>query len=170
MKYKYIFLILYNSSNNNINKINQDFLDFFRNFFFLKERVKADKSLTIRYYISLLQMFIEYYDKFDKILINAWNEEIKPYIFKYFPLEKQGQFFVNSDLVFVIEIIDSYKEKYTNKEIISENNDNKSISIEINSANNIKINNKNNTEIKINNKKIEKEEGKMFHKSLNFFH
>ena len=115
-------------------------------------------------------MFIEYYDKFDKSLANAWNDEMKPYINKYFPITKQGSFFVNSDLVFVIEIIDTYKEKYDNQKITSENkNNNIDINGEMNRENKTKINSKNNIEGKIINQILEKEEEKILYKSLNIF-
>ena len=62
--------------------------------------------------MSLLQMYIENINNFDNNLINAWNNEIKPFILQKFPMIKEGLFNLNSDLHFLIKIIDSLKEKY----------------------------------------------------------
>ena len=59
-------------------------------------------------------MYIENYKRFDQVLINAWENEIKPYIYQKFPIRKDGLFTVNSDLEFIINIIDSLKEEYKN--------------------------------------------------------
>ena len=112
-KYLLIFNIffIYYSSNNNINQLNQQFIVFFRDFF-INVEYTPDKDLTIRFFISLLQMFIENNNNFDKTLINAWENEIKPYILQKFPISKDGLFAVNSDLEFLLNLIDSLKEQY----------------------------------------------------------
>ena len=61
-------------------------------------------------------MYIEDNDNFDKTLINSWKNEIKPYILQKFPLSKDGLFTVNSDLEYLIKIIESLKEKYEIKQ------------------------------------------------------
>ena len=117
-KCKYLFkfniFFIYYSSNNNINQLNQQFIDFFRNFF-INVEYTPDKDLTIRFFISLLQMYIENNNNFDKILMNAWENEIKPYILQKFPISKEGLFAVNSDLEFLLNLIDSLKEQYDKK-------------------------------------------------------
>ena len=61
-------------------------------------------------------MYIEDNDNFDTTLINSWKNEIKPYILQKFPLSKDGLFTVNSDLEYLIKIIESLKEKYEIKQ------------------------------------------------------
>ena len=55
-------------------------------------------------------------NKFDKSLINAWSNEIKPYIEKTFPVTKKGKYQTNSDLESIFVIIDKFKEKYIEEE------------------------------------------------------
>ena len=102
--------------------------------------------------MSLLQMFIENNNNFDKSLINAWENEIKPYILQKFPISKDGLFAVNSDLEFLINLIDSLKEQYDKKQ--PTNNDIN------NTANNNEEKNKNNED-----NKIGDEEEEIHHKS-----
>ena len=153
-KYLFKFNILcnYYSSNNNINQFNQEFIDFFRNYF-INVEYTPDKDLTIRFFMSLLQMFIENNNNFDKCLINAWENEIKPYILQKFPISKDGLFAVNSDLEFLLNLIDSLKDQYDKKQIA--NNDTNNNNEEKNK--NDEVNNKDN--------KDNEEEEEMNHKS-----
>jgi hypothetical protein len=98
-------------------------------------------------------MFIENNNNFDKILIAAWENEIKPYILQKFPISKEGLFAVNSDLEFLLNLIDSLKEQYDKKQI--PNND-------INDSK--KEKNKNNKDYNKDNKNDEEEE--IHHKSV----
>ena len=69
----------------------------------------------MRYYMSLIQMYLENIDNFDNNLIKAWQNEIKPFIYQKFPIVKDGLFNINSDLYYLIQIIDSFKEQYEEK-------------------------------------------------------
>ena len=69
----------------------------------------------MRYYMSLLQMYLENLDNFDSNLITAWQNEIKPFIYQKVPIVKDGLFNINSDLYYLIQIIDSFKDKYEEK-------------------------------------------------------
>ena len=126
-KCKYIFylIFLYYSSNNDYNNLNKQFIEFFREYFISVE-FTPEKNIIIRFYISLFQTYIETLKKFDNILISAWDNEIKPFILQKFPITQEGLFSVNSDLKFVMDIIDSLKEKFAVKtsdlEIKNENN------------------------------------------------
>ena len=42
----------------------------------------TDKDLTMRYYMSLIQMYLENLDNFDSNIITAWQNEIKPFIYQ----------------------------------------------------------------------------------------
>ena len=55
-------------------------------------------------------------NKFDKSLINAWSNEIKPYVLKTFPVINKGKYQTNSDLESIFVIIDKFKEKYIEEE------------------------------------------------------
>ena len=116
--------------------------------------------------MSLLHMYIENINNFDNNLINAWNNEIKPFILQKFPMIKEGLFNVNSDLHFLIKIIDSLKEKYEKQKKELEN---------INTKENNNLTTKNNTNAykeKKSSKKIvnsiedEEEEEEMHHRSI----
>ncbi len=108
-----IFIIIFHfySSNNDFKKLNKHFVEFFREYF-INVEFDPDKNITIRFYISLLQTYIENIKCFERYLINAWDNEIKPFILQKFPITKEGLFNVNSDLKFVIDLIDSLKEKF----------------------------------------------------------
>ncbi len=88
--------INYSSKNNTID-LNQEFIEFFR-IYFINEEYIPEKALIIRYYISLLQTYIESNKKFETSLINSWKNEVKPYILQKFPPKQDGLFTVNSDL------------------------------------------------------------------------
>ena len=60
-------------------------------------------------------------------MLQFWNEILKPFLIKYYPLEKTNLFIKNSDIEFLIKQIDKY-----NKIIIDDNNNNE----ENNNANN----------------------------------
>ena len=119
-------------------------------------------------------MYIENYKRFDQVLINAWENEIKPYIYQKFPIKKDGLFTVNSDLEFIINIIDSLKEEYKNilflgnNKIISENNKNNEKDI-INKDKEKKINNENSNSKDINNEDEDEEEDEVHHHSICFY-
>ena len=106
-------------------------------------------------------MYIENYKSFDKVLLNAWENEMKPYIFQKFPITKDGLFTVNSDLEFVINIIDSLKEEYKNNTTISENNKNNDKEKD--------INNKNTKDIKKEDEDDDEEEDEVHHHSICFY-
>ena len=62
-------------------------------------------------------MYLETIDAFDAALIKAWDNEIKPFVSEKFPVTKDGLFNVNSDIVFLVDMIDSFKEKYLKKKL-----------------------------------------------------
>ena len=66
-------------------------------------------------------MYIENNKNFDISLINVWDNEIKPYLIKQYPIAKGDLFTLNSDIQFIIKLIDSLKEEYGKNKIISEN-------------------------------------------------
>ena len=72
-------------------------------------------------------MYIESIKYFDENLINAWKNEMKPFILQKFPLIKSELFTLNSDFNFFIQIIDSLAEEFGNKKIESKNEKNESI-------------------------------------------
>ena len=108
-------------------------------------------------------MYIENSKNFDISLIKAWQDEIKPFLIKQFPITKSGLFTVNSDIEFIIKVIDSLKEQYENKQNASE-----SIIFKDNVSTNKKNENKNERKnINENNiKDIKEEEEEIRHKSI----
>ena len=57
-------------------------------------------------------MYIEYYKKFENPLLENWNNNIKPYILEKYPKTSTRIFTKNSDLHYIIDLIDNLKEKY----------------------------------------------------------
>ena len=57
-------------------------------------------------------MYIEYYKKFENPLLENWNNNIKPYILEKYPKTSTHIFTQNSDLHYIIDLIDDLKEKY----------------------------------------------------------
>ena len=121
--------------------------------------------------MSLLQMYLENIDYFDNNLIKSWQNEIKPFIYQKYPIVKEGLFNINSDLYYLIQIIDSFKDKYDEKqkelkkkELESQNtkNNNDLITTPDNLTNSNKKTNNNCEE-------EEEEEEVVHHKSINFF-
>ena len=123
--------------------------------------------------MSLLQMYLENIDNFDNNLIKAWQNEIKPFIYQKFPIVKDGLFNINSDLYYLIQIIDSFKEKYEEKkkELEKKELENKTLENKKTKNTNDFINNtdkKKNSNKKVN-KNSEEEEETIHHNSINFF-
>ena len=120
-------------------------------------------------------MYIDENNKFDKSLINAWTNECKPYILQQYPISVKNFFNSNSDLHYLVKLIDelkdSYKEKIDKEEKKNEikkeenNNNSKSIVKDKNNSENLnnttktieeeKKNNNNKNNIIINNNKKE---------------
>ena len=107
----YLFNIFLYSTNNFKIDLNKHFIEFFRDYFANIE-FTHEKDCTVRFFLILIQSFIENTKKFDEKLLSAWQEEIKPFILDKYPLIKQNSFIVNSDFNFFIEIIDSLKDQY----------------------------------------------------------
>ena len=61
-------------------------------------------------------MYSDDNNKFDKSFINAWTNEIKPYILQKYPVSKHGAFSANSDIVIILDIIDKYLAISTEEE------------------------------------------------------
>jgi hypothetical protein len=104
-----IFNIVYSSNDEQIN-IKQQFIDFFNIFFVNSDN--PEKDVIIRFYLSIIQMYIEYYKKFENPLLENWNNNIKPYILEKYPKTSTHIFTQNSDLHYIIDLIDDLKEKY----------------------------------------------------------
>lgn len=102
---------MYSSNNEQIN-IKQQLIDFFHLFFI--DADNPDKDIIIRFYLSLFQLYIEYYQSFESPLIEKWENEIKPYLSEKYPIRSTNTclFTINSDIHYVAKLIDELKEKY----------------------------------------------------------
>ena len=100
--------------------------------------------MIIRLYLSFLQIYIDDNKNFDKSLFNVWSNEMKPYIIKNYPIALKNIFNSNSDIHFLVDLIEQLKEKYKNK--------NKEEEIKIIKGEENRNENKNNS---INNKKVQ---------------
>ena len=86
--------------------MSNDFIEFFKSYFNV-EILKDDMDLNLRFYISILQSYIDYIKTPDDELINSWEKDIKPYLFKVYPFQQNGIFNVNADIKYLIKEIDS---------------------------------------------------------------
>ena len=102
-------------------KISDDFIEFFKEYF--KGKIFTEEiRFILRFYIFLLQSYIEYIKIPDKILIDSWDNEIKPFVLKKYTFQQSGIFNQNADIKFFINEIDKIisKSKYIimNKNIL----------------------------------------------------
>ena len=116
----YIKLFSYSLKLSN-NNLSQDFIDFLHSYFEGKI-IEGDIDLNLRFYVTILQSFIEYLNASDEIIIKGWKEEIKPFLLNIYSFEQNGIFNINADIKFLIDDIDKMIEKSEHKNI---NNDNK---------------------------------------------
>ena len=137
--------------------MNEHFIIFFRNYF-IKSEYTPDRDVTIRFYTTLLNLYIIENNNFDKSLIKSWENEMKPYILQKYPVALKGYFNANSDLHYLIKLIDDSKEKFKVKQIEEEKN-NKDKEIKTDDNNN--INNNIQDENKDNKIKLNEERKKM---------
>ena len=86
--------------------MSNDFIEFFKSYFNV-EKLKDDMDLNLRFYISILQSYIDYIKIPDEELITSWEKDIKPYLFKIYPFQQNGIFNVNADIKYLIKEIDS---------------------------------------------------------------
>ena len=54
--------------------------------------------MAIRFYLTLLQLYIDFYKSFDKQFLYDWTNKIKPFIIEKFPQTLDAVFTVNSDI------------------------------------------------------------------------
>jgi len=105
-------------------KLSQDFIDFLHSYFEGK-KIEEDVDLNLRFYTSILQSYIEFLKNPDNIIIKGWEEDIKPFLLKTYPFNKNGIFNINADIKFLINDIDDMIKRSNNNNIII-NNDNNS--------------------------------------------
>ena len=92
------------------NNLSTDFIDFFH-FYFKGKKIEEEIDLNLRFYISILQSYIEYLKTPDISIIKEWKEEIKPFLLKIYPFEQSGIFNINADIKFLINDIDNIIEQ-----------------------------------------------------------
>ena len=84
------------------------------------EKIKDEDDFQFRLYVRLFQSYFEKIKAPDIKIIQFWNEKLKPFLLKYYPVEKTNLFIKNSDIEFLINEIDKY-----NKTAINNKNENK---------------------------------------------
>ena len=80
-------------------------------FYFKEAKFSEEIDLNLRFYVSILQSYIEYLKYPDKELINSWNNDIKPLLLKVYPFQQNGIFNVNADIKYLIKEIDNLISK-----------------------------------------------------------
>ena len=60
----------------------------------------------------MINQYIDYYKTFENPLLDSWDNKIKPYLQEKYPTSTTGLFTENSDIKYLIEIIDNSKQKY----------------------------------------------------------
>ena len=117
--YIYLSIYFYSSNNENIN-IKQQIVDFFHMYF-----IKADypeKDIVIRFFLPLIQNYINYYKAFDNPLLECWKTEIRPFILEKYPQSETQLFYANSDIHYITKLIENLRETYEVKTEINNNN------------------------------------------------
>ena len=105
----YLFNINYSSKNGKIN-IKQQFVDFFIYYFINSD--KQDKDAVIRFYLTLLQQFIESEKRFESPLYENWEEKMKPFLLEKYPKKSTKLFYENSDIHFIIKLLDGFRKEF----------------------------------------------------------
>ena len=103
-------------------------MDFFHSYFEGKI-IEEEIDLNLRFYVSILQSYIEYLKTPDDIIIRGWKEEIKPFLLRIYPFSQSGIFNINADIKFLIIDIDNIIEQseFNNINIDKIINENKNI-------------------------------------------
>ena len=113
-----IYNIFYSSNNNQID-IKQQMKDFFTIFFIDSDN--PEKYIIIRFYLSIIKLYVEFYKSFDTSLHDFWDNKIKPYIHENYPQSSSGVFTANSDIHYLLQLIDKlHKEFGVNNDKINE--------------------------------------------------
>ncbi len=113
-----IYNIFYSSNNNQID-IKQQMKDFFTIFFIDSDN--PEKYIIIRFYLSIIKLYVEFYKSFDTSLHDFWDNKIKPYIHENYPQSSSGVFTANSDIHYLLQLIDNlHKEFGVNNDKINE--------------------------------------------------
>jgi len=109
-----IFLIIYFSSKLPDINISNDFIEFFKSYFKEGNNITGEIEFNLRFYIFLFQSYLDYIKIPNKDLIEAWDNNIKPFFLKKYSFEQTGIFNVNADIKFLINEIDNIikKSKY----------------------------------------------------------
>ena len=108
-----INFLTYFSTNNNKIDLSHDFINFFKTYFNEKDFTE-EIDLNLRFYVSILQSYIEYLKIPNKELTKEWDNYIKPFILKKYPFQQDGIFNINADIKFLIQEIDSLNKKGNN--------------------------------------------------------
>ena len=111
-QYIYNFVIYFRSEQTK--KISQDFISFFNTYFFKKEIFTEEIDLNLRFYVSILQSYMNYlyaHNNLDKELVNEWQNNISPFLYQKYPFEQKGIFNLNADIKYLIEEIDTLIKK-----------------------------------------------------------
>ena len=116
--YIYLSFYFYSSNNDKIN-IKQQIVDFFRIYFIKSDY--AEKDMTIRFFLSLIQNYIDYYKAFENPLLESWKTEIRPFILEKYPQSATQIFYANSDIDYLTKLIEKQRETYEVKVEINNN-------------------------------------------------
>jgi hypothetical protein len=111
-QYIYNFVIYFRSEQTK--NISQDFISFFNTYFFKKEIFTEEIDLNLRFYVSILQSYMNYlyaHNNLDKELVNEWQNNISPFLYQKYPFEQKGIFNLNADIKYLIEEIDTLIKK-----------------------------------------------------------
>ena len=111
-QYIYNFVIYFRSEQTK--NISQDFISFFNTYFFKKEIFTEEIDLNLRFYVSILQSYMNYlyaHNNLDKELVNEWQNNISPFLYKKYPFQQKGIFNLNADIKYLIEEIDTLIKK-----------------------------------------------------------
>ena len=81
---------------------------------------KSNEGEVLRYYLVLLQSYLESTSNINKKFINSWNDDIKPLLRKKYPPIMDGIFSVNYDIEIYMQDIDKEIENVLNRKKMAE--------------------------------------------------
>ena len=80
-------------------------------------------DINLRFYVSILQSFMQYLNNENKELVKEWESNIKPFLLKKYPFEQNGIFNINADIKYLIKEIDNLLKKGKNNNDFNYKND-----------------------------------------------
>ena len=67
--------------------------------------------MVIRFYLTLIQQYIETHKVFETPLYESWEDKMKPFLLEKYPKKSTKLFFENSDIHYIIQLLDELRKE-----------------------------------------------------------